>query len=110
MFISETPLIIRPSSAKFDLPIKGFGYSFSSNVKDMTGDQAPNFAIGAVSSEGEPVALLLRSRPTIAIKSMSIASITVDGKSTVIEANQKGNNPCTVCMRFNIIYLSLIHI
>ena len=104
MFISETPVIITPSSEKFGLAmngIKGFGYSFSSNVKDMTGDQTPDFAIGAVSSEGKPVALFLRSRPTVGIKPMSIALQT-----TVIEANQKGNNPCIdVCVLISGIYI-----
>ena len=71
--------------------IKGFGYSFSSNVKDMNEDQTPDFAIGAVSGEGEHVALFLKSRPTVAIKPISTAL-----PSGVIETNKQGNNPYTV--------------
>ena len=55
--------------------IKGFGYSFSANAKDMDDNETPDFAIGAVSNDGDPVALFLRSEPTIAIAPMSTAGL-----------------------------------
>ena len=55
--------------------IMGFGYSFSSNVRDMDGNQTPDFAIGAVSTKGEKIASLLRSKPTVYIKPMSKPSV-----------------------------------
>ena len=72
ILILESPITVTPSSERFGNPvgtIKGFGYSFSSNTKDMNGDQTPEFAIGAVSRDGDRVALLVRSRPTIYIES-----------------------------------------
>ena len=51
--------------------IMGFGYSFSSNVRDMDGNQTPDLAIGAVSTKGEQFASLLRSKPTVYIKPTS---------------------------------------
>ena len=89
-----------PSSQQFRQPmtgVKGFGYSFSYNVKDMDGDGTPEFAIGAVSNEGENVALLVRTRPTIYIKPMSKPSScnnypgVIDG-SGVIDPQNTGND------------------
>ena len=55
----------------------------------MDGDETPEFAIGAVSTEGDHVALLVRSRPTVYIKST--------GKPIappVIDPNNPGNPQC----------------
>ena len=84
-FIVERPITITPRNYEF--PIKGFGYSFSSNVKDMNGDTTPEFAIGAVSIDGEPVALLVRSKPTIYIKADSKAIMS----SNIIDPKNSGN-------------------
>ena len=37
----------------------------------MDGNKAPDLAIGAVSNDGDPVVLYLRSKPTIALKPIS---------------------------------------
>jgi hypothetical protein len=86
-FVLETPITITPYAERFGNPvgtIKGFGYSFSSNTKDMNGDQTPEFAIGAVSKDGDHVALLVRSRPTVYIESAgkTFAQSVIDPKVT----------------------------
>ena len=84
-FTIELPITITPKNYGGFGPIKGFGYSFSSNVKDMDGDATPEFAIGAVSMDGEPAAMLIRSKPTLYINAESIASrysYSIDPKNT----------------------------
>ena len=66
----------------------GFGYSFSSNVRDIDGNQTPDFAIGAVSTKGEQMASLLRSKPTVYIKPMSKPSLN---QPNVIDPENLGN-------------------
>ena len=53
----------------------------------MNGDTTPEFAIGAVSIDGEPVALLVRSKPTIYIKADSKAVMS----SNIIDPKNSGN-------------------
>ena len=88
LLILEQPITITPSSTTFGPPtvIKGFGFSFSSNVKYTNVDQTPKFGVGAVSNEGENMALLIRIRPTVYIntKGSGIAP-------AVIDPNDKGN-------------------
>ena len=50
----------------------------------MNGDQTPEFAIGAVSKDGDHVALLVRSRPTVYIESAgkTFAQSVIDPKVT----------------------------
>ena len=53
----------------------------------MNGDATPEFAIGAVSMDGEPAALLIRSKPTFYINAESIPSrysYSIDPKDTGI--------------------------
>ena len=68
--------------------IMGFGYTFSSNVRDMDGNQTPDFAIGAVSTKGEKIASLLRSKPTVYIKPMSKPTVN---QPNVIDPENLGN-------------------
>ena len=68
--------------------IMGFGYSFSSNMRDMDGNQTPDFAIGAVSTKGKQIASLLRSKPTVYIKPMSKPSAN---QPNVIDPENLGN-------------------
>ena len=68
--------------------IMGFGYSFSSNVRDMDGNQTPDLAIGAVSTKGEQFASLLRSKPTVYIKPTSKPSAN---QPNVIDPESLGN-------------------
>lgn len=84
-FTIERPITITPNNYGGLGPIKGFGYSFSSNVKDMDGDTVPEFAVGAVSMDGEPAALLIRSKPTFYVNPESITSRysnSIDPKDT----------------------------
>ena len=53
----------------------------------MDGDTTPEFAIGAVSIDGEPVALLVRSKPTIYIMAESKAILN----SNIIDPKNSGN-------------------
>ena len=97
----ENPIILVPSRQRYSQPIDkminglgyvgdimGFGYSFSSNVRDMDGNQTPDFAIGAVSTKGEPIASLLLSKPTVYIKPMSKPSAN---QPNVIDPENLGN-------------------
>ena len=54
----------------------------------MDGNQTPDFAIGAVSTKGEPIASLLRSKPTVYIKPMSKPSAN---QPNVIDPENLGN-------------------
>ena len=67
--------------------IMGFGYSFSSNVRDIDGNQTPDFAIGAVSIKSEQIASLLRSKPTVYIKPTSKPSAN---QTNVIDPESSG--------------------
>ena len=54
----------------------------------MDGNQTPDFAIGAVSTKGEPIASLLLSKPTVYIKPMSKPSAN---QPNVIDPENLGN-------------------
>ena len=97
----ENPITLVPSPQRYSQPIDkminglgyagdimGFGYSFSSNVRDIDGNQTPDFAIGAVSTKGEQIASLLRSKPTVYIKPMSKPSVN---QPNVIDPENLGN-------------------
>ena len=97
----ETPITLIPSPQRYSQPmdkminglgyvgdIMGFGYSFSSNVRDIDGNQTPDFAIGAVSTKGEQIASLLRSKPTVYIKPISKPSVN---QPNVIDPESLGN-------------------
>ena len=53
----------------------------------MDGDTTPEFAIGAVSVDGEPVALLVRSKPTVFIMTDSKPTLVTN----IIDPKNSGN-------------------
>ena len=54
----------------------------------MDGDTTPEFAIGAVSVDGEPVALLVRSKPTVFIMTDSKPTMATN----IIDPKNSGNS------------------
>ena len=54
----------------------------------MDGDTTPEFAIGAVSVDGEPVALLVRSKPTVFIMTDSKPTMVTN----IIDPKNSGNS------------------
>ena len=70
-------------------PTKGFGYSFSSNVKQLTDSHLTQFAVSAVSdlrTSAKSAVAVFTSRPTIAIKPNS-------PRANSITVAENSNNP-----------------
>ena len=66
---------IVPKLAGWNKPIKGFGYSLSSNAQKLNSGRSTRFGVGAVSdmsSSASPVTTIFESRPTVAIHPDSV--------------------------------------
>ena len=69
----------------------------------MDGNKAPDFAIGAVSNDGDPVVLYVRSKPTIALTPKSSLKIPAG----VIKPNSNGTqgDTYTQCILYSKLAL-----
>ena len=78
----------------------------------MDGDTTPEFAIGALSADTDPVALLVRSRPTVYIKPDSVP----DRYSYSLNKSLSGNphipsqNQTETLDIFKLIFLGMFYI
>ena len=92
---SDDEIKLTPKNLEMAKPLKGLGYSFSSNAQKLNGGLDTKFVVGAVSTNDyldKPVVVTLESRPTIQIvpsshKTDNINVANGDG-NTLIDTNK----------------------